>query len=53
MVGEVGAVPQNAPVNEKKQCSLNDASRRKQVECLFPKCVGKGTDRALWSLSRL
>lgn len=43
MVKEVGAVPQNAPVNEKKQCGLNNATRRKQVEGLFPKCVGKGT----------
>ena len=46
MVKEAGAVPRDAPVNEKKQWGLKDAFRRKQVECLFPKCVGEGTDSA-------
>lgn len=46
MVKKVGAAPQNEPVDEKKQCGLNDVSRRKQVECPFPKCVGKDTGSA-------
>lgn len=43
---EMGAAPQNEPVNEKKECGLNDVPRRKQIECPFPECVGKGTDGA-------